>query len=88
MRAALAFLNGAGSRRRRQSGGTDRGLLLLTDLLVNPGVTALNPGVAVLDPSGTGKRAAVPANAVPADMDARAAGRAPTRRPQRFSRQT
>jgi hypothetical protein len=95
MRAALAFLNGAGSRRRRQSGGTDRGLLLLTDLLVNPGVTALNPGVTVLnpgvtvlDPSGTGKRAAVPANAVPADMDARAAGRAPTRRPQRFSRQT
>jgi hypothetical protein len=83
MRAALAFLNGAGSRRRRQSGGTDRGLLLLTDLLVNPGVTALNPGVTVLDPSGTGKRAAVPA-----DMDARAAGRAPTRRPQRFSRQT
>jgi hypothetical protein len=93
MRAALAFLNGVGSRRRRQSGDTDRGLLLLTDLLVNPGVTALNPGVTVLDPSGTGKRAAVPANAVPAnavpaDMDARAAGRAPTRRPQRFSRQT
>jgi hypothetical protein len=88
MRAALAFLNGAGSRRRRQSGGTDRGLLLLTDLLVNPGVTALNPGVTALNPSGTGKRAAVPANAVPADMDARAAGRAPTRRPQRFSRQT
>jgi hypothetical protein len=57
MRAALAFLNGAGSRRRRQSGDTDRGLLLLTDLLVNPGVTALNPGVTVLDPSGTGKRA-------------------------------
>ena len=38
MRAALAFLNGAGSRRRRQSGGTDRGLLALTDLLLNPGI--------------------------------------------------
>ena len=37
MRAALAFLNGAGSRRGRQSGATDRGLLLLTDLLLNPG---------------------------------------------------
>jgi hypothetical protein len=88
MRAALAFLNGAGLRRRRQSGGTDRGLLLLTDLLVNPGATVLDPGATVLDPSGTGKRSAVPANAVPADMDARAAGRAPTRGPQRFSRQT
>jgi hypothetical protein len=37
MRAALAFLNGAGSRRRRQSGSTDRGLLALTDLLINSG---------------------------------------------------
>jgi hypothetical protein len=82
MRAALAFLNGAGLRRRRQSGGPDRGLLL-TDLLVNPGVTVLDPSGTVPDPSGTGKRAAVPA-----DMDARAAGRAPTSRPQRFSSQT
>jgi hypothetical protein len=61
MRAALAFLNGAGSRRRRQSGITDRGLLAITDLLLNPGIT--------------GKQ--VP---VPSDMDARAAGRATTRR--------
>jgi hypothetical protein len=60
MRAALAFLNGAGSRRRRQSGSTDRGLLALTDLLVNSGFR--------------GKQ--VP---VPADIDARAADRAPTR---------
>jgi hypothetical protein len=36
MRAALAFLNGAGVRRRRRSGNTDRGLLVLTDLLLNP----------------------------------------------------
>jgi hypothetical protein len=38
MRAALAFLNGAGSRRSRHSGHTDRGLLALTDLLLNPGI--------------------------------------------------
>ncbi len=38
MRAVLAFLNGAGSRRRRQSGSTDRGLLALTDLLLNRGI--------------------------------------------------
>jgi len=47
MRAALAFLNGAGSRRRRQSGSTDRGLLALTDLLVNSGF----PGKQVPVPS-------------------------------------
>jgi hypothetical protein len=83
MRAALAFLNGAGSRRRRQSGGTDRGLLILTDLLINPGATVPDPSGTVLDPSGTGKRAAVLAN-----MDARAAGGARTFPPQRLSRQT
>jgi hypothetical protein len=42
MRAALAFVNGAGSRKRRE-GGTDRGLLKLTDLLLNPGI-APKPG--------------------------------------------
>ena len=63
MRAALAFLNGAGSRRRRQSGGADRGLLALTDLLVNSGF----PGKQM---------------PVPADVDGRATGRAPIRRPR------
>jgi hypothetical protein len=61
MRAVLAFLNGAGSRRSCQSGNTDRGLLALTDLLLQPGIPAKQ----------------VP---VPADIDAHATGRAPTRR--------
>jgi len=61
MRAALAFLNGAGSRRRRQSGSTDRGLLALTDLLLKPGITEKH----------------LPASV---DVEARATGRATTRR--------
>jgi hypothetical protein len=43
MRAALAFVNGAGSSWKRREGGTDRGLLTLTDLLLNPGI-ASKPG--------------------------------------------
>jgi hypothetical protein len=38
MRATLAFLNAAGSRRKLKSGVTDRGLLKLTDLLVTTGL--------------------------------------------------
>jgi hypothetical protein len=56
MRAALAFLNGAGSRRRRQSGSTDRGLLALTDLLLNPAIPGKRaPVPADLDPRPAGR---------------------------------
>jgi hypothetical protein len=56
MRAALAFLNGAGSRRRRQSGSTDRGLLALTDLLLNPGITEKHVQASVdVDARATGR---------------------------------
>jgi hypothetical protein len=39
MRAPMAFLNGAGSGRRLEFGGTDRGTLRLTDLLFRTGFT-------------------------------------------------
>jgi hypothetical protein len=56
MRAALAFLNGAGSRRRRQSGSTDRGLLALTDLLLKPGITEKHvPASVDVDAPATGR---------------------------------
>jgi len=78
MRAALAFINGAGSRWKRREGSTDRGLLRLTDLLLNPGIAA-KPGVWK---PGSWKTAADPAS-----VDVRA-GRAPSRRSPRFSRRT
>jgi len=83
MRAALAFVNGAGSRWKRREGGSDRGLLMLTDLLLNPGI-ASKPG---LWKPGPWKRDRWNKAAVPASVDARA-GRAPSRRSPRFSRQT
>jgi hypothetical protein len=39
MRAPMAFLNGAGSRRKLKFGRTNRGALRLTDLLFYTGVT-------------------------------------------------
>jgi hypothetical protein len=78
MRAALAFVNGAGSRWKRRDGGTDRGLLMLTDLLLNSGI-ASKPGVWK---PGSWKTAADPAS-----VDARA-GRPPSRRSPRFARRT
>jgi hypothetical protein len=41
MRAPMAFLNGAGLRRKRRRGGTERRALQLTDLLFYTGFTLL-----------------------------------------------
>ncbi|HLZ96775.1 MAG TPA: hypothetical protein VKP66_02450 [Steroidobacteraceae bacterium] len=59
MRAALAFLNGAGSRGTRRSGSTDRGLLALTNLLVNPGLSGRQFSVAAELEARTQDRARV-----------------------------